>query len=347
MKFYKEKMNEMKKSIFTAASAILLCAATSVLAAGIIASNDGSIIEKSVDKAEMLDSADTKITVEKQTSSNDFNELAECIGYDTYDKFEVLHKLLIFMGKYCKTERQYETVKAMVLDGCDVQTVMNIYQFYLTTNEDVSIIRDIYDITWNGEETINNFMIESAFNAITNNKCGVLSEDDVINYMENGISIEDIERANVLSRRGIMTIQEILNEVENNVSWGEILEKISGEKISSYEDTGAENLINAAYIAKVFDGKISDVLDGEYEENFDAVVQKVNAAMKEKGIWKAKPTENTEQIIKEAQDKGIKRETVEKLLDMGYNESDIINSLYEENVGEGNILGIVKKEAAE
>lgn len=343
IKLIMERIRIMKKKILIAAAAAVICTATAVLAGNII-SIGGKVTEESSLKAEKL------ITVEEQIEAADFDALAEYVGYDTYEKFELLHRLLVFMGRYCTTEAEYVAVRDMVLDGCDVKTVMDIYQFYQTTNEDVSLVRDIYDLVWEGEAITNrDAVFENAFNYLTDNKCGVLNRDEIEEYLEKGLSIDDIQQANVLSRKGVMTINEILDKLERGTSWESIVEKISGEKISSkYKNAESSILIDAMYTAEITDMTINEAIEAEETDCFYEATQSVNAAMKKKGYWKAERTENTDKIIAEAAEKGIAEETVMELLDSGYSECDMINAINAINAADCNeqtIVSIIAEEA--
>ena len=340
----------MKKRVMLAVAVILLCAATGAFASGLIGTNAGSEEKRNTD---IIKDADTviseKMSAEKQIESSDFDTLSNYIGYDTFEKFSLLHDLLIFMGQYCTTEEEYALVRDMVLEGCDVKTVMDIYQFYLTTNEDVSIVRDIYDMVWQGEEiTRRSVVFENAFNKLTDNKCGVLNGEDIERYLEAGFSVDDIQAANVLSRKGVMTIQEIMSELENGTSFEKIVEKISGEKIAN-ADIEEYSLVNTMYTARITGKKIAELVSDTAagEEYFDDITKRINKAMIGKGYWKAAPSENTEKIISDAANKGISQKTVMALLDSGYSEVDVINAIHDKNCSEKTITAIVREEAAE
>ena len=278
-----------------------------------------------------------------------YDRIADYIGYDTEEKFDKMHKTAVFMEKYCNNKESFSYIENLILSGCDVQTVMDIYQFYLTTNEDIAIVKQIYDMVYNGEPITNRDVVfENAFNEITDNKCGVLTEDDVIMYMEKGLTIEDISRANLLCRKGVMTIQEILNELLKGTSWEEIIETISGESISNvYANADEETLVNAIYVANVQNDSIDNVLGNDNNDYFKEKTKNANEKLKSKGYWKGKKSENFEKITKEANKKGISKEKIEELMDKGYSELDIVNAISEPTCTPKTIDGFVRNEVAE
>ncbi len=259
-----------------------------------------------------------------------FDRLATFIGYDTEENFETFHKVALFMGKYCTTKESFSFIENMILSGCDVQTTMDIYQFYLTTNEPISIVKQIYDIVFDGEPITNRDVVfENAFNQLTNNKCGVLTEEDVISYLEKGLSVDDITEANILSRKGVMTIQEILDAVLSGTSWEQIVETVSGEKITLADNTtDSSSLTYAMSIATLTDEPINTVLNENVtDEYFTEKIKAVNKTLKSKGYWKGRKSKNFDLIVKDAEKKGISETKLTELFDAGYSEVEIINIL--------------------
>lgn len=279
-----------------------------------------------------------------------FDRLAAFMDYDTDEKFSQFHKTAVFMGKYCTTKESFSFIENMILSGCDVQTTMDIYQFYLTTNEPISIVKQIYDMVYNGEPITNRDIIfENAFNQLTNNKCGVLSEEDVIYYIEKGLTVSDISDANLLSRKGVMTIQEILDAILSGTSWEEIVSTVSGEKITStHNSTDSTALTRAMSIASLTDEPIDTVLtENVADDYFEEKIKAVNKTLKSKGYWKGRKSDNYEIIVEKAESKGVSREKVNALLDNGYNELDILNSIESQSCTPSSIDALVKERSAQ
>lgn len=315
-----------KKAISIVAAALLLTIATVAMA-------NGGLVFDSVETEEIF--------------APNFDSLASHMGYNTEEKFDTFHKTALFMGKYCTTKESFGYIEQMILEGCDPQTTMDIYQFYLTTNEDISIVRKIYDMVYTGEPITNRDVVfENAFNQITNNKCGVLTKEDVQNYLEKGLAVSDISQANLLSRKGVMTIQEILDALLNGKTWETIVETISGEAINfKYRNADGATLVDAMYVATMRNESINTVLAGDSDDYFMEKTKNVNEHLKGRGYWKGKKSSNFEQIKKAGAKKGISEEKLNSMMDEGYSELDLINTINNEECTPQNIDSIAKREA--
>ncbi|MBR5152040.1 MAG: hypothetical protein IKW60_00725 [Clostridia bacterium] len=142
---------------------------------------------------------------------------------------DVLFNYEYLRQAYHWSQEQLDYVSDLIIKGYPAMDIMDICYFWMDTNEDISIIEEIYlhkegssAVTW----------IERAFNDVTNDKCGVLTGEDVEAYLENGLTLEDIALANKLCRRGSMTIQEILEKKRNGFSFAEITTEVHGENIN-------------------------------------------------------------------------------------------------------------------
>ncbi len=119
----------------------------------------------------------------------------------------------------------------LIIDGYNGQDVLKCASFWLDTNESVSIVKDMCDWKKKNSDQVDgttDFWIENAFNAVTNDKCGVLTFEDIEKYEKMGISDEDIMIANRLCRKGVYTIQEILAKLESGISMVDIAIDIEG-----------------------------------------------------------------------------------------------------------------------
>ncbi|MBQ8003041.1 MAG: hypothetical protein IJ297_06330 [Clostridia bacterium] len=318
----------MKKKLVLITSVLVLAVASAAMAAGL--------------------TQETGTTIETAFVPS-YDKLASFMGYSTDEKFDLFHKTAVFMGKYCTTNESFSFVEDMIISGCDPQTTMDIYQFYLTTNEPISIVKQIYDMVYNGEPIVNrDIVFETAFNAITNNKCGVLTEDDVIFYLESGLTIEDIQQANLLSRRGVLTIQKILTERISGTSWEKIVETISDEKISSsYKNADSTTLTRALNISSVTNQPINTVLSNENsDEYFSSKTKEVNTILKSKGYWRGKQSENFEKIALNAKEKGISSSKLVALMNQGFSEVEIVNMLNDPSCSDATIDSIAKDEVS-
>ena len=318
----------MKKKVALITIALVLLTATVIMASGSL-------------------SLETVTTVEVFEPS--FDALALYMGYDTEDEFEQFHKTALFMGRYCTTKESFSYIEQMILAGCDPNTTMDIYQFYLTTNEDISIVRQIYDMVYDGEPIINrDAVFESAFNEITNNKCGVLTQDDVISYLEKGLSVDEIMQANLLSRKGIMTINEILDSRLLGISWEKIIETVSGEKIKLSDNVTASEIARAMTVATVTNNSLNTVLSSDNEdERLSNVAKSVNKKLKSKGYWKGRKSENFEKLSADANKKGISESKLTELMDKGYSEVQLINIISDPSCSPQTIDALTESQVTE
>lgn len=137
---------------------------------------------------------------------------------------DVLYNYEYLRRVYKLTDEQLDYIAGLIADGRDAMTVMDICYFWLDTNEDISIIENIYEIKDNYETS----KFENAFNYITNDKCGVMTEEDVDAYIAKGAAIGDIQMANKLCRRGVLTIFEILDRYLAGESFAALSAEVNG-----------------------------------------------------------------------------------------------------------------------
>lgn len=172
-------------------------------------------------------------------------------GYDmdalSYEDYISIESYITFMLKHSLTADEISAVNALVANGTTMQTIEQIYDFYLTTNDDFSVVTQIANLE---EEFWGNHWIENAYNHITNNSHGVLDSDDVKSYLET-FSADEISYANVMSRKGVYTIQEILNKVQGGSSWDDITSEIYSSVLTTEKLSGsALERTNAAIAMK-------------------------------------------------------------------------------------------------
>ena len=118
----------------------------------------------------------------------------------------------------------------LIVEGYDIDAVLDAAYFWIDTSEDVSIVKEMCEWRKNKPRYDERFWAESAFNSVTNNKYGVLTEEDFAEYRKRGISTEKILIANRLSRMGVYTIQDILSKYEEGSSMADIALEIEEQK---------------------------------------------------------------------------------------------------------------------
>lgn len=140
-------------------------------------------------------------------------------------------------AEYGMTDEEAAYIANLVNNGYDLSWLLDIYAFWTTCDDDISIIKSMYDSAVNND--INGrYWEEDAYNIVTNRKHGELSVDEIMAYLDKGLSIDDVRQANVLSRNKDYTISEILDEVVGGKSMDEMKKDVFG----SNEDKPAESL---------------------------------------------------------------------------------------------------------
>lgn len=149
----------------------------------------------------------------------------------------------------------------LVNKGYDVTWLCGIYHFWLTCEEDIEIMESIYLRAEQDADIDGRFWIENAYNAVTNSAHGVLDGTQVQAYLNKGLTIEQMDRANILSRRGVNTIQEILDKLLAGKTWAEIVNGIYGDNTvpAGAVDINAEQLAKLARQAAANNLSLSDL----------------------------------------------------------------------------------------
>lgn len=105
---------------------------------------------------------------------------------------------------------QLSEINNILKSGTTVQSLAQVYDFWLTTDEDFSVISEICSLE---NKYFGEFWFEDAFNYITDNEHGVLTRSDVRDYMSKGLSADQILAANTLSRKEGQNVSDILNSL--------------------------------------------------------------------------------------------------------------------------------------
>ena len=123
------------------------------------------------------------------------------------------------------TEAELSYLTGLLQKGYDMNWVAEIYEFWLTCGEDIPIIEQIY-LASETQEIDGRYWVEETYNRVTNNIHGVLDSIAIGHYIESGLTIADIERANVLSRKGTYTINQILDNILSGSTWAEVVNAV-------------------------------------------------------------------------------------------------------------------------
>ena len=121
-------------------------------------------------------------------SISKFNQMVQALNASVDNPIEyndILYNYEYLRRGYHLSDAQMDYLADLIIDGYKPWDVLEICYFWLDTNEDISIIEKIYEQKW---LFTGRTWIENAFNLVTDNKCGVLDEDDVDEYIKQGIT---------------------------------------------------------------------------------------------------------------------------------------------------------------
>lgn len=207
-------------------------------------------------------------------------------------------------------QEQLDYIADLVIEGCNMNDVLDIVYFWLDTDDDISIVREIYNLR--GDYEGKDDWINNAYDVITNAENGSLDVEDVESYFAKGITAEEIITADILCRKGVYTIQEILDkrcigqslaEIANEIENGELLGPVTltGDvETVDYNSIGEPKFVTQAEEASVLTGISSAELLNSAAAGED--VQEV---------FLDKKTEKKAEIREKLQEQGIVKQEAE------------------------------------
>ena len=218
---------------------VLLCVCTPIMASQI----GNSITDSIKDFIDNIIQEDNTQYIEKQseiiknqlervlqnkTNLKNADEFLSIIDCYPIAKRENIKEYLTFMYKNNFTVKQIDTINKILINGTTIQSLIEVYEFWLTTDEDFSMIEKICAL----EDTyFSEYWYEKAFNVLTDYKHGALTSEDIINYREKGISDLDIMIANVMCRKEGQNINKILDSLVEGISLEKQARLIYGEDV--------------------------------------------------------------------------------------------------------------------
>lgn len=208
--------NSKRKTIVVAAVILIIATLTTAFAFSLHINNgkaSGNIpMDSKVSEEQAIEFIDDLVSekgVDKEEIS--LSDYSDIEGY------------LYFIEKYKPNGEELDIVNNLIENGISMDTIFEVFDFYITTNENADLIDELvsYKDVLNGKH-----WVENAFNAITEDKCGVLDYDSYMEYIDKGLSMEEISASNILCRKGVYTIQEILEKRENETLWSNIINDV-------------------------------------------------------------------------------------------------------------------------
>lgn len=226
---------------------------------------------------------ETDLIIEEDTldSESEVPVLAMALslaGDSEYD-IETIRDLAVFEEEYNMDEEAKELLSQWISEGKDARLLMYIYEFWITTNEDISIIEDVYDIFAESyDEDMNlpsnkDLWFEGIFNTLTNNKYGKLTSEEIDEYMNRGLSIDDVKMAERVSRAGKLTVQEILNERVDSKAWSDIAADVYNiPEIGGKTSLEIENIQDILTLTKITNESVASILEKAESASFSELI---------------------------------------------------------------------------
>lgn len=208
-----------------------------ILIGGIIVTAQVIISNQSVDGSEDIASEVTANIESRKSNIEKQIEEKGIVDGDLYSKMilatdstvenSMEYNDVVFNYEYLKEvygleEEQLNYIAELIINGYYATDVIDAVYFWLDTPDDISIVEKMCILK---DERKGSIWTEDAYNIATDDKCGVLTEDDANKYMGMGLTPNEILIANKLCRKGKMTIYEILDKLSS----GESLYNITAE----------------------------------------------------------------------------------------------------------------------
>ena len=143
----------------------------------------------------------------KLKKPEEFKSIIDCSSRAAYGN---VSDYTAFVCEYNLTDAQLEVINRILDKGTTIQSLIQVYKFWLTTDYDFTMVEEICALE---DSYFSEYWYESAFNAITGNIHGVLSAEDINYYRNLGITTDQILAANVLCRKEGQNIFDILDGV--------------------------------------------------------------------------------------------------------------------------------------
>lgn len=233
---------------------------------------------------------------------------------DTASIADILSSYLYLRDIYELNNEQLEYIAGLIINGADPNNILDIAYFWVDTCEDITIIEQIYNKK--GDYEGGRFWIENAYNNVTNNVHGVLESEEINNYLSLGVTVSDIQNANILSRKGVYSIKQILDKIAGGDTMINIMNEVYGTSISQpvslfgigENEESDESILNSKELAalenKQIEESASEILSDE--KTSERLVEKRN--------------EKNAELVKQLIDEGILEGRIDKDLGVVFDE---------------------------
>lgn len=294
-------------------------------------------------------------------------------GLKEDELYNQMAKYASFINVFKPSTAEIEYINALAASGYDLSKLIDIYGFWKDTDDDISMIKTIYD-AYDPELAQSDYWVEEIYNRVTEYKTGVLNSEDIDEYIKQGLTRGDIVTANRLCRLGKLTIQQILEEKLSGTSWFEMIDQlysqaqnrdtsliksISTNKKERYKEIkDGGGILDAEFLAKRNGRDISGYLDdlaagnslsGEKSQYYQKSTDGLLENLRSQGLWdepqdiKEKNQKAFKDLREKIKENGIPEEKIDSLKSEGYNELDILNASETAKKHKVNIDQVIKE----
>lgn len=248
-------------------------------------------------------------TLQQTVTENPLIEQIEQIESEPAVQNDFMIMAQQMIARYHMTNEEINYLSGLYAQGYELEWLCQIFPFYITCGENISIIKDIYDTSIE-QEIEDRYWVENAYNAVTNDAHGVLNTAEVSEYYSKGMDSTQVLMANTLCRKGVYTISQILDKRVEGIEWPQIINEIWGTDINDLEDKSVEDIIIEKRIA----------VQNEFSMRLAA-----NVAQAEINTAGLQPSNHDEAVRTALINKGISTERVDVLLTNNLTLDEIYN----------------------
>ncbi len=293
---------------------------------------NAKIKEAQKDISDLIDATELDARIANEKNGFDLQQLLRHKGYYEDDIEITIQKFIDVSINYHMTKEESAYILSLVELDYDLEKLIDIYEFLQYTNDGIDMIKPIYDFSENQFEA--DFWIENAYATITHTENNALTQEEVMGYIEKGVSLDDILLIYQMGLQSNMTERQIIQERLRGVSWSEISAKVYDdiELLNILpKDIELEQINEYVSYSRILGQKPSEILE---RKEFDVKIradaaEKINKKNEE--IFKATLKYDTEDsVILKSAIKEIPQlddNSIHKLLRDGYRIKDIKKAL--------------------
>lgn len=319
-----------KKILILSVFVIIAVTAVAFAAESIIETKEKSFAhQRELVKEQMHKSVEKKTkNLTDKANKYDFCELLRSKGYYEDEVNEIVYSFMQMQAVYSLTDDELKDFYKLTKQDYDLLKLMEIFEFTIHTDyyRDMKFVKQLYD-TAQSMEIISDYWVETAFNALTDRTDSILDQSQVVSYIKDGLTVDEIYAANIMSRRSNKTIKNILKTKKSGKQWSDIAEEIYPELTKPKNQEIQEDAVKI--VSAVMKSRITGIEAAEIISDSTTADQLISeaqtAAHSSASSIGVSNDELTESILKFAQDKlpSVNKKDLAKWLRKGHRIRDI------------------------